>query len=433
MNSEIDRTTSIWDKRYKDGEIVCTKNVVEKDPLDYTQHALLYQHSIAKRLTGSISGDPIKQIASHFLNPPANRILSIGCGMAFHEQRLVENGFANYIVAYEASQVAVESARDRIKAAGLEGKIELRCGDVMQAGLLDESFDVVMVMAAIHHFYEIEAMFALMHRVLLPNGLLIFDEYIGPDHHQYESEVVAVLDDINNCLGEKHRWDVLRKETRESVSTATLEWMLSTDPSEGVHSSQILPLTYKYFDVLYREDYAGAIMRPFWVGILPNFDFEDEKDASIAKLIILMEDYLTRHGVIPNYHTQIVGKKRLIPKQISPAQTEKINYSTWPGIDEKDHTLSLKSTEVVYKLQNYTDDNWINGIANKWATAFFIKNSSKAKADLAVGKKVIFSDGTKRMIVKQQENNDSLIVSLEGPVLDGNEVGYPNGVKICFS
>jgi SAM-dependent methyltransferase len=430
MKDEVNRTTTIWDKRYKEGEIVCTKDIIEKDPMDYTQHPLLYQYSIAKRLTGTIHGDPIKQIATHFLQPPANRILSIGSGMAFHEERLVANGFANHIVAYEASQVAVEAARSRFKAAGLEDKIEMRCGDIMQDNLPDESFDVVMVMAAIHHFYDIEEMFALMHRVLRPDGLIIFDEYIGPDHHQYEPEVVAILDEINDCLAAKYRWDVLRKETRESVSMATMEWMLETDPSEGVHSSQILPLTYKYFDVLYREDYAGAIMRPFWVGILPNFDFDDEKDASIARLIILMEDYLTRYGIIPNYHTQVVGKKRLIPAQLTQAQLEKINYSNWQCLGKDNHTVSLKTTEVAYKLKNYTDENWTNGIANNWATAFFVKTSDKAKTDLAIGKKVLFSDGTSRIIIRQQENDGSLIIFLEGSTLDGNEVGYPEEIIV---
>lgn len=431
MTAEINNATNIWDKRYGDGELACTKQVIEKDPIDYTQHPLLYQYSIAKRLTGSIHGNPLKQLATHFLNPPAKRILAIGSGMAFPEEWLAANGFAEHIIAYEASAVAVEAVRARLQTAGLEHKVEVRCGDVMQENLPDESFDVVFVQAAIHHFYDIEDMFALMHRVLRPDGLIVFDEYIGPDHHQYEPEVMAIMDEINHCLSAELRWDVLRKETRESVPAATLEWMLEMDPSEGVHASQILPLTYQYFDVVYRGDYAGTIMRPFWVGILPNFDFENSKDASIARLIILMEEFLTRYGAIPHYHTRIVGKKRQTPREpLTKEQAEKINYANWQGLGAESYTQPLEITEVYYKAQNHSDENWTKGIANKWAAAFFVKASDKARVDLAVGKKLTFSDGSKRTVIKQQENNDSLTIFLDGSALDGNKVGYPEEIIV---
>ena len=84
-----------------------------------------------------------------------------------------------------------------------------------------------------------------------------------------------------------------------------------------------------------------------------------------------------------------------------------------------------QKTGVSYTLPNHTDENWVNGIAKKWATAFFVKDSIQAKSDFAVGKKVTFSDGTVRIIVRQKENDGSLIVFLDGTPLDGNVVGYP--------
>jgi len=80
---------------------------------------------------------------------------------------------------------------------------------------------------------------------------------------------------------------------------------------------------------------------------------------------------------------------------------------------------------VSYTPPNHTDQNWVKGIAKKWATAFFIENSIQAKSDFAVCKKVTFSDGTVRTIVEQKETAGSLIVFLGGTPLDGNVVGYP--------
>lgn len=168
----------------------------------------------------------------------------------------------------------------------------------MNASIEPHSYDAIFITAAIHHFFEIEEMFQLMHEALKPDGLLVYNEYIGPDHHLYEPEVMEIMDNINGCLDERYRYDCLRENIREEVPRVTLEWMMNTNPSEGVHSSMILPLTYKYFNVEFRGDYGGTIVRPFFSAILNNFDFEDYRDQTIARLIIYMEEILLNKGIL---------------------------------------------------------------------------------------------------------------------------------------
>lgn len=308
----------IWDKRYSEGGTVCTEAIVEGDPIDYTQHAFLYQHSIAKRLTGELTGDPMTVIGDKFLRPAAGRVLAIGSGMAFTEEAFVKARYFEQVVGFEFSQAAVDGANDRLKASGLSHAIEMRAGNVLEAKLPDESFDVVFVQAAIYHFFNIDEMFAFMHRVLKPGGLLIFDEYIGPDMHQYDQGVVSICNEIDACLDERYRRDSTRAgAVRTGPPFATLEWMLQMDPSEGVHASQIMPLTEKWFEVLYRGEYGGSIMRPFWVGILPNFDFANPADQTIARLIVLIEDIMLRTGKIKHYHAKIVARRPLKTSRLS--------------------------------------------------------------------------------------------------------------------
>jgi hypothetical protein len=173
-------------------------------------------------------------------------------------------------------------------------------------------------------------MFELIHRVLRPNGLLIYDEYVGPDHHMYEPEVMVIMNEINACLAPAYRWDHFSKQQRERMPEPNLDWMLKHDPSEGVHASRILPLTYQWFDVLHRADHGGSIMRPFFTGILPNFNWEDPKDQTVARLIIVLEQLLTRHGVIPHYNTSVVARRRDVQRPpLSAEAAERINYSGW--------------------------------------------------------------------------------------------------------
>ena len=335
MGDEPKDATAIWDLRYEGNEHVGTQPVIESDPIDYTQHKFLYQRAIARPQTGELDGYNLDRVGRRFLTPPPARLLALGSGMAFTEEHLLRHDYAQHITAYEMSGSAIERARVRLDDAGLGDRIELRVGDVLQDDVPAGSFDVVFVQAAIHHFDRIDDMFALMHRVLRPGGLLVYDEYIGPDYHMYHAHALAIMDEIDACLAPHYRWDSLARHTRTGVPKPSLEWMLQHDPSEGVHASRILPLTYQWFDVIDRADYGGTIMRPFFTGILRSFDWNDPKDQTVASLVVLIEQLLTRHGVIPHYHTSIVARRRDAPRApLTEAEAARIAYTDWPGLAE---------------------------------------------------------------------------------------------------
>ena len=209
--------TAIWDERYEKGEHVGSQAVIEGDPIDFTQHKFLYERAVARPQTGSLEGYNLDRVGRRYLTPAPARMLAIGSGMAFVEEHLLRQDYAGHITAYEMSGAAVEKDRARFAEAGLADRIEMRSADVLHEDLAPGSFDAVFVQAAIHHFDRIEDMYALMHRVLRPGGLLVYDEYVGPDHHLYHPEVLAIMDEINACLAPQYRWDVLAQHTRAMV------------------------------------------------------------------------------------------------------------------------------------------------------------------------------------------------------------------------
>jgi SAM-dependent methyltransferase len=330
MTTDPRDATAIWDDRYKGGEHVGTQLNLDNDPIDYTQHKFLYRHSIAMPTTGREDGWVVDDVWATYLKTPAQRVLSIGCGMAFIEEHIVKAGYAAHITAFEMSAAAIEAARIRMASEPYAARIDLRVGDVLVADLPNAAYDVVYVQAAIHHFFAIEEMFQLMHRVLVPGGLLIYDEYIGPDHHIYDDHVLAIMNRIDACLAPNYRWDSLAHHLRTAVPKPSLEFMMQHDPSEGVHASQILPLTYQYFDVIDRRDYGGSIMRPFFTGILRNFDWENPKDQTVGRLIALIERLMIETGTIPNYQTFLVSRRRETPlAALTDEQATRINYADW--------------------------------------------------------------------------------------------------------
>ncbi|MGI4944486.1 MAG: hypothetical protein ACRYHQ_28660, partial [Janthinobacterium lividum] len=57
------------------------------------------------------------------------------------------------------------------------------------------------------------------------------------------------------------------------------------------------------------------------------------KDRTIARLVIATEQVLTKQGVLPNYHTAIVGRRLDQPRPpLTEAEAARINYSDWPGL-----------------------------------------------------------------------------------------------------
>ena len=156
---------------------------------------------------------------------------------------------------------------------------------------------------------------------------------MGPDHHQYPTELVELLNRINACLADRYRRDFETGMTRERVERASFESVLATDPSEGVHASQILPLTYQYFHVVDRRDYGGTVLRPLFSRILRSWNFDDVKDQTVARLIVLLEQEMIARGALPTHNAVVVARPRLRPRPpLNGGELERIAYVDWPGL-----------------------------------------------------------------------------------------------------
>ncbi len=281
------------------------------DPIDYTCHGLLYAHAVSAPLTGQVGRYWLEDVGERWLVPPPARMLAIGCGPAFIEEQILERNFAGRIVAFDLAPRAIEGARRRLAATPWKDRIELVAGDPLEADLQTGSFDAVFAEASLHHVVRIEEMFALIHRVLVPGGLLLFDEYVGPDLTQYPPHLLQILNQLNACLAPELRRDYLTGEVRERVEVCPLEWMERNDPTEGIHASQILPLTRQFFEILDQRPYGGGVLRPLMSRILLNFDFESNpRDQTIGRLLAFIDGELSRAGVIENHNVVVVARRQ---------------------------------------------------------------------------------------------------------------------------
>lgn len=421
-----DTATSIWNRRYDDGDAACAREPDGTDVIDYTQHDFLNRHLVSKPLTGIPTRESFDFLmGSLFGLVQAKRVLAIGSGLGFAEQALITSGVVDNIDAYELSETAVASARQRLVEAGLDQRLVMHAGDVLKAGLEEGTYDAVFVSAAIHHFFNIEEMMDFIHMVLKPGGVLIYNEYVGPDHHIYHDKVMSYADKINACLDSKFRFDALRNEIRQAVPRATLDWMLEMDPSEGVHSSMILPLTYQKFEVIQRFDFGGTLMRPFWVGILPNFDFSDYKDQTIARLIGLIEELLLDSGLIPTYHTIIAARKTSDGATKPLIDNEILSYKNH-GIEVDKLSPTIFHAENVISCADFTDENWLHGVSRGGPLRLLVVESPGTLCALAKNDLIVLGPKKTAKINSIEVIRGKVILNCSAETFKRHEVAAPN-------
>jgi tRNA (cmo5U34)-methyltransferase len=111
-------------------------------------------------------------------NPHAKHVLDVGCGAGNYTLKLLESIPNLAVTLIDLSRPMLEKAKERVSQA-TNGKITLLQGDIREISLPDETFDIVLASAVLHHLRtdsEWHAVFASLYRALRRGGSFwIFD------------------------------------------------------------------------------------------------------------------------------------------------------------------------------------------------------------------------------------------------------------------
>ena len=102
------------------------------------------------------------------------RVLLYGCGPALGARQFVEAGAAA-IVGIDISAAEIEYGQRVAEEGGYGDKVDLKVADAHQTGLPDQSFDLIMGTAILHHL-DVRLALAELRRLLAPNGRAVFLE-----------------------------------------------------------------------------------------------------------------------------------------------------------------------------------------------------------------------------------------------------------------
>jgi SAM-dependent methyltransferase len=118
------------------------------------------------------------------------RVLDIGCGLGAIDVLLAREHGAGKVTGIDLEPDLVAKARERVARAGLAERIELLQVTPGSLPFDAASFDVVFSKDSIVHIPDKPALFAEIHRVLVPGGRFIAGDWLRGGEGPYSSEML---------------------------------------------------------------------------------------------------------------------------------------------------------------------------------------------------------------------------------------------------
>lgn len=234
--------------------------------------------------------------------------LSICSGSGEFERSVIDNGLCRQIDAYELSEERVEEGRTMAKKGGYA--IRYYQEDVNQAVFKNDHYDIFFSWSALHHIENLEGVIYNARRCLKKKGVLAAQEYIGPNRFQWTDKQLEILNRILKRLPERLRTDPKTGNVKERVKRPTINHMMNTDPSEAVRSSEIIPVLQKHFNIRILRYFGGAVFHPLFDDIMSNFDPENEIEAALIEMILLLERVMTEEKALENDYVIILAERK---------------------------------------------------------------------------------------------------------------------------
>ena len=159
---------------------------------------------------------------------PYRRALEVGAGTGFFALNLKQAGVIDEVHVTDLSPGMVEAAQRNAQRLGFE--VEGRVADAERLPYDDDTFDLVVGHAVIHHIPDVEQAFREMLRVLKPGGRFVIAGEPTTIGNWYARRLGRLTWEVTTRVTHlgplRGRWSRSREELDESSRAAALEWVV---------------------------------------------------------------------------------------------------------------------------------------------------------------------------------------------------------------
>ena len=223
------------------------------------------------------------------------RGVSVGCGSAYHEIRLIEAGVVAAFDLFEITPSRAEEARKRAETAGVGDRVQVHVADVF-AEPATPKYDLVYWKDALHHMADAHGAINWSWDHLHSGGVFFMNEFVGPTQMQYTDRQLDLAERVRASLPDcylvnPHRpaHPVPLRRVRPNPRR-----LLEVDPSECADSSNILPAVRARFPEATIKLTGGIVYMLALNDILANFD--EVKDEALLRAMMLADDLCIEVG-----------------------------------------------------------------------------------------------------------------------------------------
>ena len=151
-------------------------------------------------------------------------------------------------------------------------------------------------MASLHHIHELEKTLRACKRALAPGGIIWVNEYIGPNRFAYPKEHTDIVQRIFRMLDQN-----LRMNGEHELRFPTPEEVISVDPTEAVHSAEILQTMRSIWPNLRVEGLYGSLLFMIMWGLDFNAIYDTKAGYEAYGTLVDLETALVDSGALPHY------------------------------------------------------------------------------------------------------------------------------------
>ncbi|HZC90758.1 MAG TPA: class I SAM-dependent methyltransferase [Mycobacterium sp.] len=193
------------------------ENYDEKWSISYDQRCIDYARDC---FDGAVPGDEIHRL-------PYDRALELGCGTGFFLLNLIQSGVARRGSVTDLSPGMVKVATRNGQSLGLD--IDGRVADAERIPYDDDTFDLVVGHAVLHHIPDVEQSLREVLRVLKPGGRLVFagePTTVGNSYARALADLTWNVTIRAVKLPGLGGWRRPQAELDENSRAAALEWVV---------------------------------------------------------------------------------------------------------------------------------------------------------------------------------------------------------------
>ncbi|MCG8416250.1 MAG: class I SAM-dependent methyltransferase, partial [Pseudomonadales bacterium] len=267
------------------------------------------QHYINPLVSKQTNRDWLSAIAHDYFKAPVNKALSLGCGGGGLERHALDLGIAHSFDAFDVSSEAIDVAISEAKRFKMISRIQYRVADLNRLEFELSVYEAAFASQSIHHIENLEHYVSQVHQSLIPGGLFVFNEYIGPNQFQWTEKQMHYAQKLLDSIPISYRQLIRQEEGyKEKIAKMTIDEMNEYDPTEAIRSQDIIPAVMEKFELIERRDFGGTLLHLVLDNIAGNLS-ESKEGQAILQGLFQEERKLIQSGEISSDFSLIVSQK----------------------------------------------------------------------------------------------------------------------------